>query len=209
MRGRSLTLLSSLCEGCARQRSLALAKDFLLALTLQQRTAVPRSSGLRRLFFVALFVTGSVAPAQAPYALLGREAPDFALHAVVGSNVRLSEHQGEVVVLSFWGSRCGPCRMQLDALDRSLKTYSSAGLRVFGIGVDDDPLRSLEFAKAQSVEFPLLLDPRKIVSRSYQVDNLPMTVLIDRGGVVRYVHRDYSGKEDALYVQKLRALLNE
>ena len=192
-----------------------------MALTLKQRIALPRSRGSWRLVFAALLVTGSFATASliggsevawaapAPYTLLGKEAPDFALHAVVGTNVRLSEHQGEVVVLSFWGSRCAPCRMQLAALDKSVKTYSSVGLRVFGIGVDDDPARSLEFAKAQSVEFPLLLDPTKSVGRNYQVDNLPMTVLIDRGGIVRHVHRDYSGKEDALYLQELRALLNE
>ena len=188
-------------------------EGIFLALTLQQRTVVPRSSGSRRLVFVALLaavglVTVALA-APAPYPLLGREAPDFALHAVVGTNVRLSEHQGEVVVLSFWGSRCGPCRMQLASLDASLKTYSSVGLHVFGIGVDDDPARSLEFAKGQSVGFPLLLDPTKDVSRRYQVDNLPMTLLIDRSGVVRHVHRDYSAKDDALYLQELRALLNE
>jgi len=218
---RSLTLLTSLCEGCPRQRSLAWRRKFFLALMLKQRTAVPRSMGTRRLVFVALLMTGSLVmgtfiagspavwAAPAPYSLLGKEAPDFALHALVGNNVRLSEHRGEVIVLSFWGSRCGPCRMQLDALDRSSKTYQSVGLRVFGIGVDDDPARSLEFAKAQGVEFPLLLDPTKSVSRNYQVDNLPMTLLIDRGGVVRHVHRDYSSKEDALYLQELRALLNE
>jgi peroxiredoxin len=186
-------------------------EGIFLARTLQQRTAVPRSNALRRLVFVALCVTGSfvAAFAAAPYPLLGREAPDFALHALVGSNVRLSEHRGEVVVLSFWGSRCSPCRTQLAALDKSLKTYSSVGLRVFGIGVDDDPTRSLEFAKGQAVEFPLLLDPTKDVSRRYQVDNLPMTLLIDRSGVVRHVHRDYSAKDDELYLQELRALLNE
>ena len=62
--------------------------------------------------------------AAAPYPLVGREAPDFALHALVGSNVRLSEHLGDVVVVSFWGSRCGPCGTQLDALNRSLSTYA-------------------------------------------------------------------------------------
>jgi peroxiredoxin len=182
-----------------------------LARTLQQRTAVLRSNGLRRLVFIALCLAGSFASAfaAAPYPLLGREAPDFALHALVGSNVRLSEHRGEVVVLSFWGSRCGPCRAQLALLDKSLKTYNPAGLRVFGIGVDDDPARSLEFAEGQKVEFPLLLDPTKDVSKRYRVDNLPMTLLIDRSGVVRHVHRDYSAKDDELYLQELRALLNE
>src|SRR5262245_40619775 len=72
-------------------------EGIFLARTLQQRTAVPRSNGLRRLVFVALCLTGPVvaAFAAAPYPLLGREAPDFALHALVGSNVRLSEHRGD------------------------------------------------------------------------------------------------------------------
>lgn len=184
----------------------------------QLHAPVPRSNELRRLVFVALFVMGALvaiawagrtARAAAPYALLGRPAPDFALQAVAGPNVRLSEHLGEVVVLSFWGSHCGPCRAQLDALERSVKTYQSVGLRVFGISVDDDQARALEFARSQSVSFPLLLDPKKVVSRRYEVDNLPMTLLIDRSGVIRHVHRDYSGKEDALYLQELRELLNE
>ena len=55
----------------------------------------------------------------------------------------------------------------------------------------------------------LLLDPEKDVSRRYQVDNLPMTVLVDRGGIVRYVLRDYSDKSQELYLKQLRALLNE
>jgi peroxiredoxin len=168
----------------------------------------------RRLFFVSAlgvggFVAFAPANAAAPYRLIGREAPDFALHALVGSNVRLSEALGDVVVVTFWGSRCGPCGTQLVALSRSLATYSSVGLRVFGVGVDDDQVRALEYAKAQSVSFPLLLDPSKSVSRLYEVDNLPMTVLIDRGGVVRHVHRDYSSKDESLYLQELRALLNE
>lgn len=166
----------------------------------------------RRLFFVSVlgvFGFGPVAMAAPAYPLIGKDAPDFALHALVGSNVRLSEHLGDVVVLSFWGARCGPCSTQLNALDRSLSTYASVGLKVFGVSVDDDQVRALEYAKGQSVSFPLLLDPSKSVSRLYVVDNLPMTVLIDRGGVVRHVHRDYSAKDEALYLKELRALLNE
>ena len=148
-------------------------------------------------------------PAQPPYALIGQSAPDFALRAAAGGNARLSEHRGEVVVLSFWSSRCTPCRSQLTALNRSLTTYRSAGLAMFGIGVDDDPAQALEFARSASVSFALLLDPAKGVSRSYQVDNLPMTVLIDRGGTVRDVLRDYSPENEQLYLRQLRALLNE
>ncbi len=80
---------------------------------------------------------------------------------------------------------------------------------VYGINVDDDQSRALDFAHGQSVSFALLLDPEKNVSRSYQVDNLPMTLLIDRSGVVRHVFRDYNAKAHDLYLQQLRALLNE
>lgn len=147
--------------------------------------------------------------AEPPYALVGRAAPDFALHAAAGDNVRLSEHRGEVVVLSFWSSRCTSCRTQLAALNRSFATYRSAGLSIYGVGVDDDPVQSRDFARSARVEFALLLDPAKEVSRSYQVDNLPMTVLIDRNGTVRYVLRDYSDASSTLYLQQLRMLLNE
>jgi peroxiredoxin len=156
------------------------------------------------------FATAVLAVAAATgYALLGHEAPDFALHAVSGNNVRLSEHRGDVVVLSFWGSRCGQCRMQLAALDRSFKTYHSAGLQVFGVNVDDDQSGALDFARTQALGFPLLLDPQKAVARSYLVDNLPMTILIDRAGAVRHVHRDFSSKFEPAYLQQLRVLLNE
>ena len=147
--------------------------------------------------------------AEPPYALLGQAAPDFALHAVAGDNVRLSEHRGEVVVLNFWSSRCSPCRTQLAALNRSFGTYRSAGLSIYAVGVDDDPVQARDFARTARVDFALLLDPAKGVSRSYQVDNLPMTVLIDRNGTVRYVLRDYSEASSALYLQQLRTLLNE
>ena len=81
----------------------------------------------------ALGLTLAAAAALAsepPYALIGQAAPDFALHTAAGDNVRLSEHRGEVVVLSFWSSRCTSCRTQLVALNRSLATYRSAGLEV-------------------------------------------------------------------------------
>ncbi len=128
----------------------------------------------------------------------------------LATNVRLSEHRGEVVVLSFWSSRCAPCGAQLAALDRSFETYQSAGLKIFGVGVDDDAARSTEFAAARSRSpFRCCSIRARESARAYQVDNLPMTVLIDRSGNVRYVHRDYSAKSDALYLDELRELLNE
>jgi peroxiredoxin len=169
--------------------------------------AIKSSFGWR--LWLAAITFCAPAFADTSYALLAHAAPDFALHAIAGGNVRLSEHRGDVVILSFWGSRCTPCRAQLAALNQSLATYRSAGLQVYGINVDDDQSRALAFAHGEAVTFPLLLDPEKAVSRTYQVDNLPMTLLIDRNGVVRNVFRDYNAKSESLYLQQLRALLNE
>jgi peroxiredoxin len=168
-----------------------------------------RARVLLRWVAVVALGAATAAAAQTAYRLIARAAPDFTLHAVAGGNVRLSEHRGEVVVLSFWGSGCGTCRGQLTALDRSLTTYRSAGLVVYGVSLDDLPERAAAYARAVPVAFPMLLDPDKAVGRAYQVDNLPMTVMIDRSGTVRNVLRDYSAKSDGLYLEQLRALLNE
>jgi peroxiredoxin len=174
------------------------------------RRDVSRTGVLLRLC-AAVAALGAVlsATAQPTYVLMGQPAPDFALHAAAGDNVRLSEHRGEVLVLSFWSSRCNSCRTQLAALNHSFQTYRSAGLEIYGVGVDDDPAQSREFARSAGVSFAMLLDPAKAVSRSYEVDNLPMTLLIDRNGLIRYVLRDYSAANETLYLQELRGLLNE
>jgi peroxiredoxin len=212
-------VLSALCnfERFPRERIPLMshnpsARDPSSSRPRPSRTAVLGAAGrlIKWMCVVLTALGGSLASqAQLTYALIGRSAPDFALHAAVGGNARLSEHRGDVVVLSFWSSRCTPCRTQLTALNRSLATYRSAGLTMFGIGVDDDPVQARDFARSAQVSFALLLDPAKGVSRSYQVDNLPMTVLIDRSGTVRHVLRDYSAESEQLYLRQLRALLNE
>jgi len=160
---------------------------------------------------VALLACLLVAPLHAApaYALLGREAPDFALHALVGGNVRLSEHRGDVVVVTFWGSRCSTCRAPLAALDALFATYQSAGLVAVGVGVDDNANASREFAQSVRVRFPMLMDPDKGVARDWQVDTLPMTVFIDRSGKVRAVTRDVGKNAEAVYRSEIRPLLDE
>jgi len=161
------------------------------------------------MFVAACGVAGLAASAELGYPLIASQAPDFALRAFAGANVRLSEHRGEVVVLTFWSSRCAPCAAQLATLDRSYATYRSAGLQMYGIGVDDDAASARGYVGVHRVGFTMLADPDKSVSRLYSIDNLPMTVLIDRNGTVRHVHRDFGSKSEALYLQQLRALLNE
>lgn len=164
-----------------------------------------------RIFGLCLWVLCApylAAANAADHGILAQRAPDFVLPAAAGDNVRLSEYLGQPVVLSFWSSRCGTCAAQLAALDRFYGTYRSSGLIVLAVSVEDDPQRAVDYARAHRTSYPLLLDQAKAVSRAYEIERLPTTVLIDRSGVVRYLHsEDRPG--DASYVSQIRALLDD
>jgi len=150
-----------------------------------------------------------MASAAERYVLIGKPAPDLVARGLSGENVRISEHRGEVVVVSFWSGSCNTCRNQLEALDRIARTYSSAGLKVIGVNLDDDLVRAEKFARSQDVQFQLLISAPENTGRDYQVDRVPMMVFVDRAGVLRGAHREFKARDEALYVRELRTLLNE
>ena len=143
------------------------------------------------------------------YALVGQQAPDLVARGLTGENVRVSEHRGEVVVVSFWSGNCNTCRNQLEALDRIAKTYASAGLTVIGVNLDYDLARAEKFARSQDVQFPLLIAAPESIGRDYHIDRVPMTVFVDRSGVLRAAFREFKSHDENLYVRELRTLLNE
>jgi peroxiredoxin len=157
---------------------------------------------------LAMAATGAVA-AESSYRLLGQTAPDFALKATSGTNFRLSENRGEVMLLTFWSSRCGQCAAQLASLSRLVDTYRSAGLAALAVSVDDDTVAAARYAIAHPVSFPVLLDPDKEIARTYRVDNLPMLLLIDRSGAIRHVHRDYRSGDEKALLERIKPLLDE
>jgi peroxiredoxin len=157
----------------------------------------------------ALALGAAAATAAEKYELLGQPAPDLVARGLTGQNVRLSEHRGEVVVVSFWSGSCNTCRKQLEALDRIAKTYGSAGLTVIGVSLDDNALRAEKFARAQSVDFQLLVTTAKATGPDFRVDRLPMILFVDRGGVLRVAHREFKSSDEAVYVRELRTLLDE
>jgi len=158
---------------------------------------------------LALLALPFAAAAAEKYELIGQPAPDLVARGLTGQNVRISEHRGEVVVVSFWSGSCNTCRAQLTALDRIAKTYASAGLTVIGVNLDDDVARAEKFARAQGVQFPLLISTPESTGRDYRVDRLPMMVFVDREGVLRAAHREFKSADEATYVRELRTLLNE
>ena len=157
----------------------------------------------------ASFAALTLPAAGAEYRLTGLAAPDFALRSSGGPNIRLSEHRGEVVLLAFFGSRCDQCVDQLAVLSRMVDTYKSAGLAALAVNVDDDQAKAAQFIAAHRATFPMLLDPAKAVARTYRVDNLPMLLLVDRAGAIRYAYRDFHSRDEAIYLAQTRQLLDE
>ncbi|MGO9423787.1 MAG: TlpA family protein disulfide reductase [Steroidobacteraceae bacterium] len=158
---------------------------------------------------LALGATGAAAaPAAAP-TLVGRDAPDFALKTLDGSNLRLSEFRGQVVLVNFWARWAGDSRQEMPALNKINATYQRAGLVVLGVSVDDDLRRAREFAGAMKVSYPIMFDTGTDLGRDYLLQKMPMTILVDRSGVVRFSHVGYKRGDERIYLDQIRELLRE
>lgn len=141
--------------------------------------------------------------------LKGVEAPDFVLKSVTGKNMRLSEHRGEVVMLSFWATWCGDCRAQLEQLAGMYSRYQDAGVTVLAVSLDQSERRAGELTKSMKVAYPVLHDAGGDVGRLYEVSKLPAVVLIDRSGMVREVFEGYRRGDELGYLESVHALLRE
>lgn len=139
----------------------------------------------------------------------GKDAPDFTLHSSAGKNIRLQELRGEVVMVNFWATWCGPCREEMPALNRLHEKYRAAGFTLLGVNVDDKTDKATQMAQRLRVGYPLLHDTDKRASRQYDVTAMPMTFLIDRDGKLRFAHKGYVPGYENNYEAQIRQLLKE
>ena len=159
--------------------------------------------------FAFLALTVLAASSLASSGMTGRPAPDFALKSSTGDNLRLSEFRGDVVMINFWATWCGPCRQEMPLLDELYQRYNRVGFNLLGVNIDDDSNRAMAMIRELGVGFPVLFDSRKEVSKMYDVDAMPVTVLVDREGNVRFVHQGYKPGYEEKYLDQVRALLRE
>ena len=136
-------------------------------------------------------------------------APEFTLTALSGQPGGLSQYKGQVVMVNFWATWCGPCQQEMPLLDQMYKKYKPAGFTLIGVNVDKEAPAVKEVLARKPVSFPVLLDPANAVSKAYHVDEMPSSVIIDRKGEIRYVHRGYKPGDENEYQDRIRQLIRE
>jgi cytochrome c biogenesis protein CcmG/thiol:disulfide interchange protein DsbE len=148
-----------------------------------------------------------------PTTLVGNPAPDFSVATVTNGsgNVSLKDLRGKVVLVDFWGTYCEPCQKSFPKLQDLNTKYSTSGLKIVGIS-EDEPEQKDDipgFADKYGAKFTIAWDKDKAVSGNYKPPAMPSSIIIDKKGVVRYVHAGYHDGDEVEEEKEIKTLLAE
>ena len=140
----------------------------------------------------------------------GPAAPGFQLSGRGGKNIDLTQFKGQVVMINFWATWCGPCRQELPLLEDIYKKYKPMGFTLVGVNVEPDSKGAEAWlAKQKPVSFPIAFDTESKVSKLYKVAGMPSTVFVDRKGNFRIMHKGYKAGDENVYLTQIRSMLKE
>jgi peroxiredoxin len=133
--------------------------------------------------------------------------PDIALKDLNGKAVDPASLAGKVVVVDFWATWCAPCRESMPELEKLYKKYAAKGVAVVGVSVDKEPGAIKPFIEKLNVTFPIVHDAGHGVADKFAPPRMPSSYIVDRKGVVRYVHGGYHAGDAAVVEKELQELL--
>jgi thiol-disulfide isomerase/thioredoxin len=137
------------------------------------------------------------------HALMRKKAPPFKLKLASGGSYKPSDGAGKVVVLDFWATWCAPCKASFPKLDALYRRHKSEEFMFVGVNEDeagnDDAIRA--FLAETGATFPIALDSKQKIAEKYRVDAMPSTFVIDKKGIVRFVH-DGSHTDSAKTIER-------
>ena len=133
------------------------------------------------------------------------DALDFTLEAATGNSITLSNYKGKVVLLDFWATWCGGCKIEIPWFMEFAEKYKGEGLVVLGVSMDGDGWQSVKpFIKENKLNYPIVLGSDSVAER-YGVDAMPMTLLINRHGRIASSHIGLTDK--SVFEDEIRTLL--
>src|SRR6187431_2213485 len=138
-------------------------------------------------------------------------APGFQLTGRNGKAVDLSQFKGQVVMINFWATWCGPCRQEMPLLEDIYKKYKPMGFTMLAVNVEPDSKAAEAWLGKLSkpVSFPVAFDTESKVSKMYKVAGMPSTVFVDRKGNIRVMHKGYKAGDENFYLTQIRSMLKE
>lgn len=142
-------------------------------------------------FLAACFPLADSLSGPAPE--LDAVAPDFTLNDLTGTRITLSDLRGQVLLLNFWATWCGPCRVEMPAIQ---ERYNEGGFAVLAINFDESADKVQGFADELELSLPILLDPGGKIQEFYRVRGYPSSYFIDADGVIQFIHIGEMSKED-------------
>ncbi len=145
---------------------------------------------------------------EEPSELVGKPQPDLTLPLVGGGEVRLSDLKGKkAVILDLWATWCGPCMQSLPLVTEVAKRYRDKGVEFYTINAGEDEDTVTAFLKKAKLEFPVTLDEDGKLMASLGIEILPQTLIIDKAGIVQYVHSGFSPETIERMPRQLDAVL--
>ena len=138
---------------------------------------------------------------------VGEQAPDFRLSLMGGDQIALRELRGQAVVLNFWASWCGPCRLEAPVLEQVWQDYGGDEVAFVGIAHNDLPQRAQDFVEGYEITFANGVDVTGEIAETYGLNAVPETFVIDGEGVIKAYHRGAIVKAGAL-VSMIEEALN-
>jgi cytochrome c biogenesis protein CcmG/thiol:disulfide interchange protein DsbE len=156
----------------------------------------------------ALSCTDAQSAQGQSHPLIGNPAPPFALDSANGKGkISMSGLSGKVVVVDFWATWCDPCKESFPHLQDLNTKYKTSGLVIVGMSEDDDKGGIPAFGSSFGVDFPLVWDTNKAVGAKWEPGAMPATFIIDRKGLVRFLHRGYHGGDEVEIEKEIKSLL--
>lgn len=136
----------------------------------------------------------------------GSHLPEFSLKDVGGKPLNLSDYRGQPVLVHFFATWCEPCRPEMQALERLAQRPDAEALRIISISVNEPASRVRRFLEKTPVGFPVLLDENRTASRTWSVDLLPTTYILDADLTPRF-HVEHDVEWDRVDIPALLKIL--